>query len=203
MSPTIGSALTQSGVADAVLALETLQIHEIETISVASLRAIPGTVPESEAAAGLPTQTGQCADGSPAVLCLRPNEWLLVDATATPADLLDGARRQYAERGFLLWDQSDGLGVIRVAGRAAPWLIRKYCGLELPFWGVNATRCAQTRFGHICVLMHYGIDTNAGRAFDLYIDRSLARYAWELLTAGAPHACALAKRVDTTDRAQS
>ena len=135
----------------------------------------------------LPVETGQCTGVDPVTLCLRPGEWLVV-SKKLPAETLglrfDGNHDQAK---YLSWDESDALAIIHLEGAAAAWLLRKHCGLEFPVRAKSGPYCAQTRFAHISVLVHYYVN-GSEQAFDLYVERSLARYLWELLADSAPHA---------------
>lgn len=157
-------------------------------LRVHSLHDVPGAATEF---AGWPQRTGECLQGDPAVLCLRPREWLLL-GEAPDADTLFERIAGAAEAATTaVYDQSDGLAVLRLGGPAAPWLLAKLGSLDFVGGAAGPAHCARTRMGHIAVVVYF-----RGRAdgeFDLVVDRSLARYLWELLTDSAPHAGELAR----------
>lgn len=184
------SALAQSGSRQEGFRSESLRFREVDNRSLVRLRALPG-VPAGYGAMGdLPPETGQCTGVEPVTLCLRPGEWLVVSADLTAEALCRQIAGDDDEAKFFTWDESDALAVIRIEGTAAAWLLRKHCGLELPFNTQTPRCCAQTKFAHISVLIHCCVN-RPEQAYDIYVERSLARYLWELLADAAPHAIEL------------
>ena len=194
----IESSLEQAGFAQQGLELDGLSLRELRMVSIIRIYALPGQPAQVAEFANLPAQTGEVRGSDPATLCLRPCEWLVFSQTRKAEVLLRDVPSGSDHPALHAWDESDGLGVLRVAGRAAPWTLRKLCGLEFPFDRERGINCAQTRFGHISVLMHEYVGSS-GIAYHLFVDRSLARYTWELLANAAPHAVELGKAPNVTD----
>jgi sarcosine oxidase gamma subunit len=71
-------------------------------------------------------------------------------------------------------------------------LLGKLSGLDYLAGVKTGAHCARTRMGHIGVLVHYREFDEGTFGFDLILDRSYARYFWELLTESAAHADNLA-----------
>lgn len=149
----------------------------------------------------LPPITGACEGNDPVTMCLRPQEWMVVSETETPADLDLHPANELP--GMFLFDQTDALDRIRLEGPAAPWLLAKHTSLEIGPGGSRTGHCARTRFAHISVLMHQYVGSNGHDVFDLYFDRSLTAYMSHLLTEGAPHAEALYRRWGARDPVRS
>jgi heterotetrameric sarcosine oxidase gamma subunit len=179
-------ALAQSAVQVDEYRTEFLHLAErsgATLLRVHSLRDPPG---EEAAFTGWPVRTGNCLDGDPAVLCLRPREWLLLGEGTDPDGLLDRVLSAADPSTTAVYAQPDGLGVFRLSGTAAPWLLAKLSGLDFLAGIAGGPHCARTRMGHVAVVVHYRGEHDG--AFDLVVDRSLARYLWELLIDSAPHA---------------
>lgn len=185
------SALAQCALDSHSYSSDNLQLVErpgAALLRVHSLRDLPG---EGEAFAGWPARTGACLDADPAVLCLRPREWLLVSETLDAAALCARLGDAVDRAATAVYDQSDGLARFRLSGRAAPWLLAKVGALDFTGDAFSQARCTRTRLGQIAVLVHFR--GQADGTFDLIVDRSLARYLWELLIDAAPHAAELAR----------
>lgn len=196
------SALEQSGFSQQGFRTDTLDFREIEGVSKVRLRAASGAGVNDTGGINLPASTGQCSEGDPAVLCLRPGEWLAVSETQTPQALLALAREGHDPTRVFAWDQSDGLALFRIEGAAAAWLLRKHCGLDFHISATTPTHCAQARFAHTSVLIHYRAGAST-QGFDVYVDRSLAKYLWELMADSAPHAIEMQSEYGVRGRGQS
>lgn len=164
---------------------QTISLEEVTGMSITRLRS-PGMP------AQLPTGTGQYAGGDPTVLCLRPGEWLSVSESLSPRDLVEKMTAMAGGECSTIHDCSHGLAVFRLRGKGSPWLLGKLSGLDYQAGIKTGRHCARTRMGHISVLVHYRQVDDGTFGFDLVLDRSYARYLWELLTASAAHANDLA-----------
>lgn len=185
----VTSRLSQCGNDARPFQLESLSITEIETFTALRIRAVSGMDPERLIDMGLPTATGHCEGRDPVTLCLNPREWLRISesATANVALRTDPA----TDSGFHQWNETDGLGMLRVAGNAATWLLRKNSGLDFRISPETPDHCVQCKFGKIRLLVHCRrVDRNSVH-FNLIVDRSLMNYLWTLLISTAPHAIEL------------
>lgn len=191
------SALAQAGADQVEFRTERLAFREIEARAAVCLRALSANAGNQGGPISLPIDAGECSGKDPAILCLRPGEWLVVSQSLAPHELLEQVRARHGDPGYFSWDLSEALAMFRVEGQAAPWLLRKHCGLDIPVDPKadcpGQAHCAQTRFAHISALMHYHIN-EAACVFDIYVDRSLALYFWNLLADSAHHAVQLSKR---------
>jgi len=179
------SALRQAGVDTTKFECQTLALEEITGLSATRLRSLG--MPQQ-----LPAVTGQCSAEDPAMLCLRPGEWLAVSESLAPAKLLAEMTARAGSDCITIHDSSHGLTVFRLQGKGAPWLLAKLSGLDFLAGIDTGAHCARTRMGHISVLVHYHVLDEGRFGFDLILDRSYARYLWELLTESAEHADDLA-----------
>lgn len=148
----------------------------------------------ARAGLALPAVTNQAAGTEPALLCLRPGEWLLSGESGdTRTRVLRLGTELDADRSALL-DVADGLAVLRLSGPAAPWLLAKHSALDFIAEGRPAQHCARTRLGGCAVIIHHHPAGESGAfVYDLIFDRSVAAYIWNLLCAAVPHASELAE----------
>lgn len=183
----VPSALAQSGIETCEFRSQSVSLAEINPISIVRVHALPGSSID-----GMPEKTGACVERDPTILCLRPKEWLMVSETLSSEDLLLSAQSQFDPDLVFASDNSDGLAVFRLERPGAPWLLSKLSGLDFIAGQTGAEHCAQTLMLNLDVLVHYRPGEDGGGIFDLFFDRSLARYFWELLIASTPHADDLA-----------
>jgi len=182
----IPSALAQSGIDSTTFSTDTVTIRELTGRTIARLHCFPGTqipqLPEIE----LPRKVGECSGAGPVVLCLRPQEWLLMEDAP---GFLESLTECVMENGNAFWsDVSDGLTVFRIEGQGAPWLLNKLSCLDYQSCHDAGEHCARTRMGQVAVVVHFHRTPLDSEIFDLIFDRSIARYLWELLCASAAHA---------------
>jgi heterotetrameric sarcosine oxidase gamma subunit len=163
-------------------------MEEVRSASMVRLHSLhelpfPGPVPIS-----LPTETGACSGDDPAALCLRPGEWLLISETIPAQALLQQFGKLIDSEQTSALDSSDGLAVFRLSGPAAPWLLSKLSCLDFLAGKNHGQHCAQTKMGHVAVIVHYHQLHGDEFVFDLIFDRSIAKYLWLLLITSADHA---------------
>ena len=196
------SPLLQAGMEGAPFHSATLEFKEVTGVTILRLHSL---APADDLAAELenhgielPLQPNHSTGSDPAALCLRPNEWLLFSEQSDPNPLLDRLRPAIDPAQTSLLNHSDGLATFRLSGQGSPWLLSKLSGLDYLAGssGDAAERqhCARTRMAHAAVVVHYHQPggSESPFVFDLLLDRSLAKYLWELLTESAAHADDLA-----------
>lgn len=181
----IPSALQQSGLGRNEFSSESVHLKELTDYSISRLRCYAG---QKKSPPGLPESTGHCLGDDPAVLCLRPGEWLWISESAPPGELLERAAGDVDREHGAVYNLTDGLAVFRLSGSGSGWLLSKLSGLDFLAGAGGGAHCARTRMGHIAVVVHYRRSGDGLYVFDLIFDRGYARYFWELLTASAPHA---------------
>ncbi|MGD8680217.1 MAG: sarcosine oxidase subunit gamma family protein [Lysobacterales bacterium] len=190
--------LQQAGMTVEALATPALSILEVADVALLRLHslAVPVALDAALGKAGisLTPDTGSVTGEEPAVLCLRPGEWLMICETTDPDVWVERLTPLLDPDLSALLNLSDGLGMFRLSGPAAPWLLAKFSGLDFladPSKGRQATR---TRFADIGVVVHAHPGKGGERQFDLVFDRSVAPYLWGLLKDAAPHARELTER---------
>ncbi len=82
----------------------------------------------------------------------------------------------------MISDVSDSRTGIEVSGVHARALLSRVCALDLDTTSFVPGQCAQTLLVRVPLLLHQLDDRPT---FHLYVDRSVARYAWEWLTDAA------------------
>jgi heterotetrameric sarcosine oxidase gamma subunit len=164
---------------------DTLALEKITELSIARLQSLR---PQPK----LPSVTGQCSSGDPAMLCLRPGEWLSISGSRPPQELVAELERTTEPEYSAVYDNTHGLAVFRLSGKGAPWLLSKLSGLDYLAGQSAGAHCAQTRMGHISALVYYHNPDKGAFVFDLIIERSYAVYFWKLLTESSAHADDLA-----------
>lgn len=182
--------LAQAGLSVTEYAQDRLRIEaksNAALVRVHSLVDLPRECPELD---DWPKRTGRCRDGDPAVLCLGPREWLLVSETRSADAMLGNVRDAVVRSSTAVCDVSDALAIFRLTGAAAPWLLAKVCALDVHAGLPGGSWSTRARVGQVTAVVHF--HGTASGTFDLVVDRSLARYLWELLTSCAPHARELA-----------
>jgi heterotetrameric sarcosine oxidase gamma subunit len=113
-------------------------------------------------------------DGSLTILCLAPDEWLVVSQPGTH-DLVARLREALAGRHAAAVDVSCATATITVGGSRAALLLRKICSIDLARQESRGRCCWQTRIGPFAVLIHRRA---ADQGFDLHVMRSYARSFW-------------------------
>jgi len=175
-----------------------ITIEALDSMTVLRLHSLedPAQLSDALSREGLTlTNTANRATGTdPAILCLRPGEWLLCSETEGARQLGNRVLSVLDEERSALLDSSDGLTVVRLSGPAAPWLLAKHSALDFLATGPPAQHCASTRLaGCGAVIHHRPAGGGDGFVFDALVDRSLARHLWAMLCASAPHATELAE----------
>ena len=194
-----GSALAQAGVSMRRWDGSMLQLDELQGFTLARLICAGPTAELAAACTGsgvtLPLAVNGRGGRDPAALCLAPGEWLFSSTTLDFERLAGRLQPALAGRTCLLLDQSAAYGAFRITGAAAPWLLQKFCGLDLATAIAGGPHCSQTRLDQAAVILHYHEPDGGGRyVFDLLFERSLARYLWQALLFSAPHAEELLSR---------
>ena len=112
------------------------------------------------------------------MLWLGPDEWLVV----TPDRRLERIERVLRDalegQHAALTDVSHSRTILALSGPEARAVLAKGCPLDFHPRVFGAGRCAQSRLAKCQVLIH---QTTAEPAFEIYVMRSFAEYAWTWL----------------------
>lgn len=112
------------------------------------------------------------------ILWLGPDEWLIVVPGGRETKLEAELRKALARQHTALTDVSDSRVVIGMTGPDAPKVLMKGCSLDLHPRAFAANQCAQTRLARAHMLLH---QLDESPAYDIYVHRSFADYAWRWL----------------------
>lgn len=180
------SVLQQSGLAMNRHEAPGLCIEELTGCRITGLRRLP-LAKTSELPRDWPRRVDEVGRHGAPLLCLRPDECLLVETSP-----VQGAMRPGALPGVLVSDRSHALALLRLNGSAAPWLLAKLGSLD--FRAARTEHCAQTRLAQQRVIVHgHFPETDGVYTWDLLVERSLARHLFERLLEATPHALELSR----------
>ena len=116
--------------------------------------------------------------GDTSLLWLGPDEWLAVFPDERREELLSALRDALAPLHAAVVDVSHARSVVALAGPHARSVLQKGCHLDLHPLRFRAGNVAQSRFALCHILLH---QTDDAPAYDLYVQRSFARYLWSWL----------------------
>lgn len=123
----------------------------------------------------LPLDAGGTASGlGRTVFWLGPDEWLLTSMEETPEGLVASLAEALSGRHHAVTDVSESRVAIRLQGPRLAALMSKVTSLDLE--RMDEGRCAQSTFARTHMLLHAQAD-----AYDIYVHRSFADYAWRWL----------------------
>ena len=185
----VASRLAQCGTDARPFLLDSLSIAEISSFYAARIRSVRSLDPSKLIDMSLPAEIGTCHGHDPVTLCLGPNEWLRIGESSLLGN--PTSANQPLDSGFYQWNETDGLGIFRVTGDAAPWLMSKNSGLDFQVSPKTPGQCVRCKFGKIAVLVFCRRGENQSGEFNLVVDRSVMKYLWTLLISTAPHAVEL------------
>jgi sarcosine oxidase subunit gamma len=132
----------------------------------------------------LPGAAGAMASGLLAsILCLGPDEWLVLSETQPGPALLASLRKALGGLAAAITDVGDARVVYAVSGSNARALLAKGCGLDLHERTFAPGRCAQSVLAKVPVILVHR--SGVPPVFDLYVARSFRDYAWDWLQAAA------------------
>ena len=187
------TSLEQAGMEKHPFHSATLKLEEVPAVSKLRLHSLMDDPLRGSHSYSPGAETGSSSGDDPAILCLRPREWLLL-SESIPAQRLQQQIEELVDSAqSATLDASDGLALFRLAGPGAPWLLSKLSCLDFLAGRKYGRHCARTKMGHIAVIVHYHQPRGDQFVFDLIFDRSLASYLWLLVTESAGHADELAK----------
>ena len=117
-------------------------------------------------------------NGGTSLLWLGPDEWLAVLPDERREEVLSRLRDALAPLHAAVVDVSHARAIVELSGAHTRSVLQKGCHLDLHPSRFRAGSVAQSRFARCHVLLH---QTDDAPAYDLYIQRSFARYLWSWL----------------------
>ena len=115
------------------------------------------------------------------IIWLGPDEWLIVNYDKN--DLYKKLRNRLGDLEASVTDVSENRTIIRVSGKKTDILLSKFLTLDLEKNLSTIGSCAQTLFVKVPVLLLVN-NSNQDREIDIFVNRSHAKYIYDLLIDG-------------------
>jgi sarcosine oxidase subunit gamma len=130
----------------------------------------------------LPLVPNTSASSTYTVLWMKPGKWMILSEPDEVPQIRQKLESALTDINFMISDVSDSRTGIEVNGAHARTLISRVCALDLDARSFTMGQCAQTLLVRIPLLLH---QLDEQPTFHLYVDRSVARYAWDWLSDAA------------------
>lgn len=137
----------------------------------------------------LPVAANSTSISENTVLWLAPQKWLIIFANGQITAVQRQLEEALSGMPCLVSEVSDARFGIEVSGGQARRVLAKVCALDLDPCSFATGDCAQSQLVRVPLLLHQLDDRPT---FHLFVDRSLARYAWDWLTEAAEEVTAMA-----------
>jgi sarcosine oxidase subunit gamma len=157
------------------------ELNQNDGRSLVRLRVRPKAADAAGKALKLPQQALQWRPGDPAAYWLGPDQWLLSSDTKTARDIISLIDSTLSGQVYAATDMSSNSVCFSLRGPAARTVLAMGCGIDMHRSVFTTGQCVQTHFANV-LLFIVAVEENN---FDLYVDRSHARYLSDwLLNAG-------------------
>jgi len=130
----------------------------------------------------LPARPNTSVTGNPAVLWMGPRKWLIILDSPNGRELQHQLETAMFGIPNLVSDLSDARVGIEASGAMARTVLARVCALDLDSCSFGPGQCAQSLLARVPLLLH---QVDEAPTYHLYLDRSLATYAWEWLSDAA------------------
>ena len=160
------------------------ELKPVDGRSMVRLRVRPKGADTAGKLLDLPRQASQCRLDDPAACWLGPDQWLLTSDTKPAKDLISRIDRTLSDQLYAATDISSSNVCFSLSGPAARSLLAMGCGIDMHRGSFTTGQCVHTHFANVLLFIVVVGDNN----FDLYVDRSLARYLgdWFVKSGGDP-----------------
>lgn len=155
------------------------ELQTVDGRSIVRLRVRPDEAQSASAALQLPDNEQPWREDDPSIGWLGPDQWLLVSDKQAPEEMIDEIGRSLSGQLHVATDMSSGYACFELKGTAVRTVLAMGCGLDLHPDVFTVGRCARTYFAQIALFMV----AQSNEHFDLYVDRSQARYFNDWLAA--------------------
>jgi len=136
---------------------------------------MPGVADRAE---GLPAEPNTVRGADPWALWLAPAEWLVYAFADTRASLIEMVDPWVRTGSHVCADVSSGLSLLELSGPNAIELLAAGCGLDLEGDAVPQSRCAQTLFHQVPLILHR---PGGAELWRLIVDRSVSAFLCDSL----------------------
>ncbi len=158
-----------------------VDLQQISGRSVIRLRVRPSGVDAAGKALHLPREALQWRGEDPAAYWLGPDQWLLTSDTKPAEDMIGHIDATLSGQLYAATDMSSHNVCFALRGAAARTVLAMGCGIDMHRSAFTTGQCVNTHFANVLLFIVVVGDSS----FDLYVDRSHARYLRDwLLSAG-------------------
>ncbi len=147
-------------------------LSEIHGRSIVQLRVRPGGADAAGEALQLPQQALQWHSGDPAACWLGPDQWLLTSDSRPAKDIICHIDNTLSDQLYAAIDMSSSNVCFALKGPAARTVLAMGCGCDMHKSAFMTGQCVRTHFANVLLFIVVVEDDH----FNLYVDRSLARY---------------------------
>ncbi|MBU06044.1 MAG: sarcosine oxidase subunit gamma family protein [Gammaproteobacteria bacterium] len=146
-------------------------LNQINNRSLVHLRVRPDDADAISKVLKLPPVL-RCLTEDPKIHWLGPDHWLFASDTKTAKDIIDHIDMTLSDQLYAAMDMSSSTACFSLEGPAARRVLSMGCGLDLHPGAFISGHCTRTHFANVTLF----IVALEGEKFNLYVDRSLARY---------------------------
>ena len=147
-------------------------LNQIAGRSMVRLRVRPKGADAAGKALQLPRQPLRSRGEDPTAYWLGPDQWLLTSDTKSAEDIIGHIDAALSGQLYAATDMSSSNVCFALRGPAARTLLAMGCGIDMHRSAFMTGQCMQTNFANV-LLFIVAVEDNS---FDLYVDRSHARY---------------------------
>jgi len=130
----------------------------------------------------LPVEPNTSTTSIYTALWMKPGKWMILSEPEETPHIRQKLESALTDINFMISDVSDSRTGIEVSGVHARDLLSRVCALDLDARSFAPGQCAQSLLVRVPLLLHQLDDRPT---FHLYVDRSVARYAWDWLSDAA------------------
>jgi sarcosine oxidase, subunit gamma len=152
-------------------------LKQINGRSIVHLRVRPEGANAAGEALRLPLHSLRWLGDDPVACWLSPDQWLITSDTKPAQDILVDISRTLEDQLHAATDMSSGYACFALSGPAARMLLAMGCGIDMHAAAFRTGQCVRTHFALVLLL----IVAVGDHQFELYLDRSLARYLGDWL----------------------
>ena len=147
-------------------------LRQVDARSTVGLRVRPQAANAVGDALHLPQQALHWRGGDPAAYWLGPDQWLLTSDAKRAENMISHIDNTLTGQLFAATDMTSHYVCFALSGPAARTVLAMGCGIDMHPSAFMAGQCIRTHFANVMLL----IVAVADDRFDLYVDRSHARY---------------------------
>ncbi len=148
------------------------ELNRIDGRSMVRLRVRPGGAEAASETLQLPQQPQQCRGNDPVACWLGPDQWLLTSDSRPATDIVSHIDGTLTGQLHAATDISSSNVCFALTGPASRTVLAMGCGIDMHRSAFVPGQCVHTHFANVLLFIVAVKDND----FDLYVDRSHARY---------------------------